>query len=209
MSDTQRGLFLSLEGTEGAGKSSNLAFIKDFLDRKDKNVLVTREPGGTPFAEEIRELLLTPRDEVVCENTELLLIFAARAQHLQKLVVPTLEQGQWVVSDRFTDASFAYQGGGRKMSFDTIKQLENLVQGALRPDLVILLDLPVELGMQRAAKRGALDRFEQEDLEFFSRVRQAYLARAEQNPHRYAVVDASQPLSSVQDDIRGVLESLV
>ena len=209
MSDTQRGLFLSLEGTEGAGKSSNLAFIKDFLDSKDKNVLVTREPGGTPFAEEIRELLLTPRDELVCENTELLLIFAARAQHLQKLILPTLEQGQWVVSDRFTDASFAYQGGGRKMSIDTIKQLEDLVQGALRPDLVILLDLPVELGMQRAAKRGALDRFEQEDLEFFSRVRQAYLARAEQNPHRYAVVDASQPLSSVQDDIRGVLENLV
>ena len=209
MSEMQRGLFLSLEGTEGAGKSSNLAFIKDFLDAQNKNVVLTREPGGTPFAEEIRELLLAPREEVVCENTELLLIFAARAQHFQNLILPTLEQGQWVVSDRFTDASFAYQGGGRRMSLQTIQQLEHLVQGDLRPDLVILLDLPVELGMQRAAKRGALDRFEQEDLEFFARVREAYLARAEKNPERYAVVDASQALSSVQDNIRDVLERLV
>ena len=209
MSDTQRGLFLSLEGTEGAGKSSNLAFIKDFLDARHKNVVLTREPGGTPFAEEIRELLLAPREEVVCENTELLLIFAARAQHFQNLILPTLEQGKWVVSDRFTDASFAYQGGGRRMSLQTIQQLEHLVQGDLRPDLVILLDLPVELGMQRAAKRGALDRFEQEDLEFFARVREAYLARAEQNPERYAVVDASQSLSSVQENIGDVLERLV
>ena len=209
MSDTQRGLFLSLEGTEGAGKSSNLAFIKDFLVSKNKVVAMTREPGGTPFAEEIRELLLAPRDEEVCETAELLLIFAARAQHLQKLIIPTLNQGQWLVSDRFTDASFAYQGGGRKMSFDTIEQLENLVQGSLRPDLVILLDLPVELGMQRAAKRGSLDRFEQEDLDFFARVRQAYLTRAEKNPHRYVVVDASQALSRVQDDIRVVLERLI
>ncbi|MBV1870145.1 MAG: dTMP kinase [Gammaproteobacteria bacterium] len=209
MSDTQRGLFLSLEGTEGAGKSSNLAWIKEVLDSHNKNVLLTREPGGTPLAEEIRELLLAPRKELVCENTELLLIFAARAQHFQSLILPTLEQGRWVVSDRFTDASFAYQGGGRNMSFDTIQQLETLVQGSLRPDLTILLDLPVELGMQRAAKRGALDRFEQEDLEFFARVREAYLSRAEQNPSRYAVVDASQSLTSVQEHIRDVLERLI
>ncbi|MBV1871236.1 MAG: dTMP kinase [Gammaproteobacteria bacterium] len=209
MSDTQRGLFLSLEGTEGAGKSSNLAWIKEVLDSHNKNVLLTREPGGTPLAEEIRELLLAPRKELVCENTELLLIFAARAQHFQSLILPTLEQGRWVVSDRFTDASFAYQGGGRNMSFDTIQQLETLVQGSLRPDLTILLDLPVELGMQRAAKRGALDRFEQEDLEFFARVREAYLSRAEQNPSRYAVVDASQSLASVQEHIRDVLERLI
>ncbi|MBL4607408.1 MAG: dTMP kinase [Pseudomonadales bacterium] len=209
MSDKKSGVFISLEGTEGAGKSSNLAFIKEFLDDNGKDVLVTREPGGTPFAEEIRELLLSPRDEAVCENAELLLIFAARAQHLQSLIVPALKQGRWVVSDRFTDASFAYQGGGREMSFDTIHQLERLVQGSLRPDLVILLDLPVELGMERVAKRGTLDRFEQENLEFFSRVRQAYLARAEQNPPSYAVVDASKPLSSVQDSIRAALERLI
>lgn len=209
MTHPQRGVFLSLEGTEGAGKSSNLAFIQDFLKQHHKDVLVTREPGGTPLAEEIRDLLLRPRDESVCENAELLLIFAARAQHFERLIVPRLNNGKWVVSDRFVDASFAYQGGGRRMSMDTIRQLENLVLRDMRPDLTILLDLPVDLGMKRAAKRGTLDRFEQEDLEFFQRVRQAYLDRAQESPARYAVVDASQPLACVQDNIKDILESLV
>src|SRR3990167_342660 len=140
MGAEKRGVFITLEGTEGAGKSSNLSFIKDFLRSRNIDLIVTREPGGTPLAEEIRSLLLTPRSEKICANTELLLIFAARAQHLQQLIEPSLRSGQWVLSDRFTDASFAYQGGGRQMNMDTISQLERMVQGDLRPDLVILLD---------------------------------------------------------------------
>lgn len=205
---SKRGLFITLEGGEGAGKSSNLSFIQTYLSNKQIELVVTREPGGTPLAEEIRALLLQPRDEKMCENTELLLIFAARAQHIQRVIKPSLQVGQWVLSDRFTDASFAYQGGGRQMNLDTLNILETLVQGELRPDLVILLDVPVEVGMQRAKKRGLLDRFEQEDLAFFERVRASYLQRAKANPDTYAIIDASQSLAHVQEEIVAVLDSL-
>jgi dTMP kinase len=206
MGAEKRGVFITLEGTEGAGKSSNLSFINDFLRSRNIDLIVTREPGGTPIAEEIRSLLLTPRSEKICENTELLLIFAARAQHLQYLIEPRLRSGQWVLSDRFTDASFAYQGGGRQMNMDTISQLERIVQGDLRPDLVILLDVPVEIGMRRVLKRGALDRFEQENIAFFERVRESYLQRAKAMPDSYAVIDAKQSLAKVQQDIVSILE---
>jgi len=206
MGAEKRGVFITLEGTEGAGKSSNLSFINDFLRSRNIDLIVTREPGGTPLAEEIRSLLLTPRSERICANTELLLIFAARAQHLQHLIEPSLRSGQWVLSDRFTDASFAYQGGGRQMSMDTISQLERMVQGDLRPDLVILLDVPVEIGMRRVLKRGALDRFEQENIAFFERVRESYLQRAKAMPDSYAVIDAKQSLAKVQQDIVSILE---
>lgn len=206
MGAEKRGVFITLEGTEGAGKSSNLSFINDFLRSRNIDLIVTREPGGTPIAEEIRSLLLIPRSEKICENTELLLIFAARAQHLQQLIEPSLRSGQWVLSDRFTDASFAYQGGGRQMNMDTISQLERMVQGDLRPDLVILLDVPVEIGMRRVLKRGALDRFEQENIAFFERVRESYLQRAKAMPDSYAVIDAKQSLAKVQQDIVSILE---
>ncbi len=206
MGAEKRGVFITLEGTEGAGKSSNLSFINDFLRSRNIDLIVTREPGGTPIAEEIRSLLLIPRSEKICENTELLLIFAARAQHLQHLIEPSLRSGQWVLSDRFTDASFAYQGGGRQMNMDTISQLERMVQGDLRPDLVILLDVPVEIGMRRVLKRGALDRFEQENIAFFERVRESYLQRAKAMPDSYAVIDAKQSLAKVQQDIVSILE---
>jgi len=206
MGAEKRGVFITLEGTEGAGKSSNLSFINDFLRSRNIDLIVTREPGGTPLAEEIRSLLLTPRSERICANTELLLIFAARAQHLQHLIEPSLRSGQWVLSDRFTDASFAYQGGGRQMNMDTISQLERMVQGDLRPDLVILLDVPVEIGMRRVLKRGALDRFEQENIAFFERVRESYLQRAKAMPDSYAVIDAKQSLAKVQQDIVSILE---
>lgn len=206
MGAEKRGVFITLEGTEGAGKSSNLSFINDFLRSRNIDLIVTREPGGTPLAEEIRSLLLTPRSERICANTELLLIFAARAQHLQHLIEPSLRSGQWVLSDRFTDASFAYQGGGRQMNMDTISQLERMVQGDLRPDLVILLDVPVEIGMRRVLKRGALDRFEQENIAFFERVRESYLKRAKVMPDSYAVIDAKQSLAKVQQDIVSILE---
>ena len=209
MSKRKEGVFITLEGTEGAGKSTSLSFVQEYLTAEKIPLTVTREPGGTPFAEELRQLLLSPRDENVCEDAELLLMFAARAQHIQELIRPALERGQWVLSDRFTDASFAYQGGGRGMNLDTISQLENLVQGELRPDLVILLDLPVEIGMQRVSKRGALDRFEQEDLTFFERVREAYLYRAKVNPERYVVVNAAQSISTVQNDIAAALSKLL
>ncbi len=203
----KRGLFITLEGSEGAGKSSNLSFVQTYLQSKQVDVVVTREPGGTPLAEEIRSLLLKPRDEKMAENTELLLIFAARAQHIQQVIRPGLEAGRWVLSDRFTDASFAYQGGGRQMNLDTIKTLETLVQGDLRPDLVILLDVPPDVGMRRAMRRGVLDRFEREDLCFFERVREGYLQRARANPDTYAIIDASQALAKVQEAIVNVLES--
>lgn len=209
MSEKKKGVFITLEGTEGAGKSTSLNFIREYLLTERIPLTVTREPGGTPFAEELRQLLLAPRDECVCEDAELLLMFAARAQHIQGLICPALERGEWVLSDRFTDASFAYQGGGRGMSLDTISQLENLVQGELRPNLVILLDLPVDVGMRRVSKRGALDRFELENLAFFERVREVYLDRAKASPERYVVVNAAQSIAAVQEDIAVALSKLL
>ena len=205
----KKGFFLVLEGTEGVGKSTNIEFIKTYLESKGVSLVLTREPGGTPLAEEIRELLLAPRDEAVAETAELLLMFAARAQHLQQIILPALEDGQCVLSDRFTDATYAYQGGGRKMDNDKIKQLERLVQGDMRPDKIIVLDLSVEEGLKRARQRADLDRFEQEEMAFFERVRAAYQNRAKADPERYSIVDASQTLPEVQSSIQEILDELL
>ncbi|MBJ7275955.1 dTMP kinase [Marinobacter salarius] len=206
---TRRGQFITFEGTEGVGKSTQLANAASTLDALGVECVVTREPGGTPMAESIRELLLAPRDEPVNETTELLLMFAARAQHLHTRILPELEAGRWVLCDRFTDATFAYQGGGRGVPADRIALLENLVQGTVRPDHVILLDAPVETGMTRARHRGDLDRFEQEAVAFFERIRETYLARAASAPGRYHIVDASQPIGAVSDEVAGLLRNLV
>lgn len=203
------GLFITLEGPEGAGKSTNREYLAERLREQGIDVLLTREPGGTPLAERIRELLLDPSDEPMAADTELLLVFAARAQHLQQIIRPALAKGSVVLCDRFTDATYAYQGGGRGLSIERIAQLEQFVQGELRPDLTLIFDLPVEIGLARAAARGRLDRFEQEGRGFFEAVRQAYLQRAEQAPQRYRVLDAGQTLAQVQADIDALLPSLL
>lgn len=205
--EIQTGKFLTIEGIEGVGKSTNIAFINEYLAQKEITLLLTREPGGTPMAEEIRELFLSKRDEPVADMTELLLVFAARAQHLSQKIEPALQQGQWVLCDRFTDATFAYQGGGRGLSKELIERLENLVQGERRPDLTLILDVPVEVGLERARNRGEMDRMESEEVEFFERVRQSYLDRAAQYPERYRIVDASQTLPGVQKDIASTLDA--
>lgn len=193
-----RGLFINIEGGEGVGKSTNLGFLENFLRDNGVDVVITREPGGTLLGEEIRDLLLQLREEAVNPVAELLLIFAARAQHIAELIEPALAAGKWVLSDRFTDATYAYQCGGRGVKRETVAQLETLVQGALRPDFTVLLDAPVSVGMRRANKRGDLDRFEQETIAFFERVRSAYLQQAEVHGERYRVIDASQSLVNVQ-----------
>ncbi len=203
------GLFITLEGPEGAGKSTNRDYLAALLREHGVDVVLTREPGGTPLAERIRELLLAPADEPMASDTELLLVFAARAQHLQQVVRPALARGAVVLCDRFTDATYAYQGGGRGVPAERIALLEDFVQGALRPDLTLVFDLPVEVGLARAAARGRLDRFEQERLEFFEAVRSTYLQRAAQAPERYRVLDAAQPLDAVQQRIAGLLPQLL
>lgn len=203
------GKFITLEGGEGVGKSTNLTFIRDYLLSFQIPVVVTREPGGTQLAEKIRELLLDKNSENISETAELLLMFAARAQHIRHVIEPALSQGQWVICDRFTDATYAYQGGGRKMSTGTIACLETLVQGNLRPDLTLLFDAPVEIGLARAGKRGAFDRFETETLSFFEQVRQAYLRQAELYPDRIKLISADQPLKDVQSAIVAVIAPLI
>jgi dTMP kinase len=199
------GKFITVEGTEGVGKSTNIGFIKALLEQHGIEVVLTREPGGTPFAEELRTLLLAPREEHVHQDAEILLVFAARAQHLNQVILPALQRGAWVLSDRFTDATFAYQGMGRGIDWAVICQLEMLVQKGISPDLTVLLDMPVELGMQRALARSAPDRFEQEKLTFFEKVRKGYLKRVDESPSRFAVIDASQTLDAVQYDIKQAL----
>lgn len=204
-----RGKFITIEGAEGVGKTTNIEFIQTFLQQAGIDFITTREPGGTPLAEKIRDLLLDARQSAMCDDTELLLMFAARAQHLHEVIRPALERGQWVVCDRFTDATYAYQGGGRGIANERIAQLESWVQGTLRPDLTLLLDVPVALGMERAGNRSAPDRFEQEKLEFFERVRATYLHRAESEPGRYRVVDASLALPAVQRQIETVFTEAI
>lgn len=206
---SMRGQFITFEGTEGVGKSTQLANASRTLEELGVDYIVTREPGGTPMAEAIRELLLTPRDEPVNEITELLLMFSARAQHLHTRILPAINSGQWVLCDRFTDATFAYQGGGRGVPKDRIALLENLVQGEVRPDHVILLDAPVATGMARARDRGELDRFEQEDLEFFQRIRDVYRERAIAQPSRYHLVNAACSLEEVSGAVSGLLSEWV
>jgi len=203
------GKFITIEGTEGVGKTTNIDFIQAWLLEQNIEFLATREPGGTPLAEQVRQLLLTPGDEKICDTAELLLMFAGRAQHLDQVILPSLDAGKWVVCDRFTDATYAYQGSGRGMDSTLIEHLEHLVQGVLRPDLTLILDIPVEIGLKRASDRSAPDRFEQEQVEFFERVRQGYLNTAGKDPQRYAVIDASQSLDGVQFDIKAVLETFL
>ena len=200
--------FITLEGGEGVGKTTNLRFIEQYLQQQGISVTVTREPGGTALAEKLRQLLLDNNSEPIAESTELLLMFAARAQHIQQVIRPALAQGHWVLCDRFTDATYAYQGGGRGIAIDTIAWLEQFVQGNLRPDLTLLLDASIEIGMARAEKRAALDRFEAEKLSFFNQVRQTYLQRAADYPERIKVIPANQSLNQVQQAIVDTLQLL-
>lgn len=204
-----QGKFITVEGSEGVGKSSNLAFIEDYLRNAGIDIVRTREPGGTPLAEAVRELLLDARQNAMCDDTELLLMFAARAQHLAEVIRPALAAGQWVLCDRFTDATYAYQGGGRGVPMERIRVLEEWVQGELRPDHTLLLDMPVADGLQRAGARSEPDRFEQEQHAFFERVRETYLARAHAEPTRIHVIDASPALDRVQTQIAQVLQRIL
>lgn len=204
-----KGRFITLEGGEGAGKSSNLVYIEEQLREAGVDLITTREPGGTALGEAIRSLLLDHRNTSMLDDTELLLMFAARSQHIHELILPALERGQWVLCDRFTDASYAYQGGGRGIAFERIAQLEQWVQGSLRPDMTLLLDIPVEQGLQRAGERGELDRFEREQTAFFQNVRAAYLQRAEASPSRYRIIDAGAPLEQVQQQLAGELSQIL
>jgi dTMP kinase len=205
------GRFLTIEGIEGVGKSTQVKRVSEALSERGIAHVVTREPGGTPLAERIREIVLdNARGESVPPTAELLLMFAARAVHLTNLVEPNLRAGRWVVCDRFIDATYAYQGGGRRLNVDYIRQLETMVQGARRPDLTVLLDAPVEQALKRARKRNAgaaADRFESERAEFFERVRDAYRARAAAEPNRIAVIDASQSIDRVALQILELLKT--
>jgi dTMP kinase len=202
--------FLTVEGIEGVGKSTQVARLSQALSERGIAHVVTREPGGTPLAERIRDIVLNSRDEAVPPMAELLLMFAARAVHVSNHVEPNLRAGRWVVCDRFIDATYAYQGGGRHLSLDDIRRLETMVLGARRPDLTVLLDAPVPQALQRARQRNAgtaADRFESERTEFFERVRAAYLARAAAEPMRIETVDAAQPVDAVAAQILGLLEA--
>jgi len=203
---SMRGRFITVEGIEGVGKSTNIARIRALIEAAGIEVVMTREPGGTPLGEAIRDLLLDPRYAGMSPDCELQLMFAARAEHLAQVILPALGKGQWVLCDRFTDATYAYQGGGRGIDAGKIARLEQWVQGDFRPDLTVLLDVPVEVGLARAGKRGALDRFEQETRGFFERVRQAYLDLAARHDGRYRVIDANQPLASVQQTLDAVIQ---
>ncbi len=206
---TARGKFITFEGSEGVGKSSNLQCAYDFLCAQSIDVVLTREPGGTPLAEKIRELLLAKSAEPMSHLTELLLVFAARAQHLEQVIEPALAKGQWVLCDRFTDATIAYQGCGRQLPLAVIEQLKILVHQHLQPDLTVLLDIDVRVGLERARGRGELDRFESEAIEFFERVRGGYLELARNEPERYAVVDAAPALEDVQTAVKTHLAALI
>ncbi len=199
------GFFITVEGGEGAGKSTMLAFMRDWLATAGREVVVTREPGGTPLGERVRDILLHARELHMTAETEALLMFAARAEHLERVIRPALDAGKTVLCDRFTDATYAYQGGGRGLSAERIAQLEAWVQGALRPNLTLLLDVPVDVGLKRANQRSEPDRFEREQQEFFERVRAAYLERARREPQRLRVIDASRTPAEVQQQIADVL----
>jgi dTMP kinase len=205
---TARGLFITVEGGEGVGKSTNIAYLQQQLAAQGVELLVTREPGGSALGERIRQLLLAVDAEEIDAMAELLLVFAARAQHISTLIEPALAAGKWVLCDRFTDATYAYQCGGRGIDPGAVSALEQLVQGELRPDCTLLLDAPVSTGMARAQGRGELDRFEREELAFFERVRRTYLELAETSSGRYRIIDASQSLENVQQQLRKVCHEL-
>lgn len=199
-----RGFFVTFEGGEGVGKTTNLGYLQDILQDQGIDLVVTREPGGSELGEKIRELLLDNRSDNINVMTELLLMFAARAQHISERIEPALAAGQWVLCDRFTDATYAYQSGGRGVAMDTVKRLEELVQVGLRPNYTILLDVSVETGMARARGRGELDRIERETMDFFERVRARYLEQARGNLDRYRIVDASVSIEEVRQQILGI-----
>lgn len=201
------GRFITFEGGEGAGKSSNIAFARDWLEARGVTCLVTREPGGTAVAEAIRAVLLNRHEEAMADMTELLLVFAARAQHLARVIEPALARGEWVLCDRFTDTTYAYQGAGREMGDGPVAALEKLVQGERRPDLTLLFDAPVAVGMARAGRRSSPDRIESEQLAFFERIRQAFLDRAAAEPARWRLLDAAQPLEAVQAQLVATLDA--
>lgn len=197
--------FITLDGIDGSGKSTHLATIKNWFEQQQLPVLFTREPGGTAIGEALREILLNPATQASL-RTETLLMFAARQQHLEEVIRPALQQGISVVSDRFTDATFAYQGGGRGVPFADIETLENWVQGSLRPDLTLILDVPLEVSMERINRSREKDRFEQEQADFFTRVRAAYLQRAQAAPQHYAIIDSNRELAEVQAEIETILQ---
>jgi len=201
-----RGRFITVEGVEGAGKTSCLELLQERIEARGHQLVVTREPGGTPLGEDLRSLLLGHRHDGMADDTELLLMFAARAEHLHARIEPALAKGSWVLCDRFTDATYAYQGYGRGIDLQRIAALEAWVQGERRPDLTLLLDLPVETGLERAGRRSAPDRFEREALTFFERVRHGYLSLAAAHPARYRVIDAAQPLAAVSTQIVSAID---
>lgn len=203
-----RGKFIALEGAEGVGKSTNIALVQSQLEAAKLEVVVTREPGGTVVGEGLRALLLDPSQAGIDPMTELLLMFAARKQHVTELIEPALSQGKWVVSDRFVDSSYAYQGGGRGLPIKLIEEVERFCMAGFAPDLTILLDLDPAIGLKRAAQLHAPDRFEQENLKFFNAVRQTFLERA-QGSAKHAVVDASQPLEAVQNEVSSLVDKLL
>lgn len=203
------GRFITFEGIEGAGKSTQVVKLQKYLQEKNIDCVLTREPGGTEVAEVIRNILLDKQLPAMHSDTELLLMFAARAEHLQKKILPALQNDQWVLCDRFTDASYAYQGYGRGISLQRLADLEQWVQAELRPDLVLVFDLSVETGLARAGKRGEVDRFEQETSQFFNRVRKGYLERASRNPERYRVIDASQNEQKVWQQVQKIMERYI
>lgn len=204
-----QGKFITVEGVEGGGKSTNIQYIADFLARHDIPFIVTREPGGTEISEAIRNLLLAPDLPAMHSDTELLLMFAARAEHVHKKILPALNAGQWVICDRFTDASYAYQGGGRGIALQKIAALETWVQGDLRPDATLLFDLEADIGLKRTQKRGAADRFEQEAIDFFNAVRKQYLQMAQDAPQRYHIIQAQYDLDTVQQQLAQTLATLL
>ncbi|OFZ69368.1 MAG: dTMP kinase [Betaproteobacteria bacterium RBG_16_58_11] len=200
-----QGKFITLEGIDGAGKSTHLSFIAERLRAKGRQVVVTREPGGTPLGEMLRDLVLSQKMHV---ETETLIMFASRREHIDKVIVPALEKGIWVLSDRFTDATFAYQGGGRGIAPDRLQALENWVQSGLQPDLTLLFDVPLEISRERLSHNMSLDRFEQEKQDFFARVRAAYLDRATVHPQRIRVINGSRSIAEIQAELAPLLEKL-
>jgi len=199
------GGFITVEGSEGAGKTTQLAFMRAYLEQAGYPVVLTREPGGTPLGEDMRALLLGHRHDGMALTTETLLMFAARAEHLERVIQPALAAGRWVLCDRFTDATYAYQGGGRGLPPERIAILEDWVQGALRPDLTLVFDLPVAVGLERAGRRSAADRFEREETAFFERIRAVYRDRARRKPDRYRIVDANRSVETVRAEVEAIL----
>jgi dTMP kinase len=205
----QQGLFITLEGVEGAGKSTLMSYVAEILSEAGNEVVQTREPGGTKTGEQIRDILLDSKNVGVTDDTELLLMFAARAQHINEIIKPAISSGKIVLCDRFTDASYAYQGGGRGIDPSRIKILEDWVQQGLNPNLTLLFDLDVETGLRRAGKRSEADRFEKEEASFFERIRSCYLERAKNEPERFRIVDSSQSFDNVKKQIQDILKEVL